>query len=100
MAFVHFRKVRPDRIKIDVTALVFEQWLTDTNPSPPEQMAWINALRNALERYEPSGTRKRRALFAGLWLTSARSPPPNRLEQCIQDMQAYYESLRLGKIPL
>lgn len=82
------------------TALVFEQWLADTNPSPPEQMAWISALRNALERYEPGGTRKRRPLFAGLWFTSARSPPPNRLEQCISDVQAYYESLRLGKIPL
>jgi hypothetical protein len=82
------------------TAIAFERWLVHTNPNPPEQMAWINALRNALERYEPSGTRKRRPLFGGLWFTSARSPPPNRLAQCIQDVQAYYESLRLGKIPL
>jgi hypothetical protein len=82
------------------TALVFEQWLADTHPNPPEQMAWINALRNALERYEPGGTRKRHSLFAGLWFTSVRSSPPHRLQQCIEDVQAYYESLRLGRIPL
>ena len=82
------------------TALVFEQWLADAYPNRPEQMAWINALRNALERYEPCGTRKRRPLFAGLWFTSARSPPQNRLQQCIEDMHLYYKLLLVGRIPL
>jgi hypothetical protein len=81
------------------TADALDLWLAEAYPNPPEQMAWMNALRIALERYDWNGTRKRRPLFNGLWYTSARSLPANRLGKCLSDIARCHTSLQVGRIP-
>ena len=82
------------------TADALDQWLADAYPNAPEQMAWMNALRGAVERYESNGSRKRRPLFRGLWYTSARSRPPDRPRKCMREIAHCYTSLQVGRIPL
>jgi hypothetical protein len=80
------------------TADAFDLWLADVYPNPPEQMAWMNALRGALERFDPSGAPKRQPLFSGLWYTSARSQPADRMQICLRDISRCHRSLQLGRI--
>lgn len=81
-------------------SIILQQWLCQTYPNPPEQMAWLNALRNAIEGYEPSGAAKPTRLLTGLRFTSPRRAPAGRAEQCINDVGQYHVSLMAGRIPL
>jgi hypothetical protein len=82
------------------TADALDKWLATACPSSPEQMAWMTALRGALEKYRSNGSRKRRPLFSGLWYTSARSAPTDRYGQCMRDVARCYPSMQTGTIPL
>ena len=82
------------------TVDALDQWLVQAYPHPPEQMAWMSALRGALVKYTSNGTLKRRPLFTGLWYTSARSAPPDRPRQCMLDIARCHGSMQAGKIPL
>lgn len=81
-------------------SVILQQWLRQTYSNPPEQMAWLNALRNAIEGYEPSGAVKPTRLLTGLRFTSPRRAPARRAEQCIKDVGQYHVSLMAGRIPL
>jgi hypothetical protein len=76
-----------------------DQWLADAYPNPPEQMAWMNVLRGALEKFEPDGAHKRRPLINSLWYTSARSAPEDRPKQCMRDVAHCHASIQVGRIP-
>jgi len=67
-------------------SIILQQWLCQTYPNPPEQMAWLNALRNAIEGYKPSGAAKPTRLLTSLRFTSPRRAPAGRAEQCINDV--------------
>jgi hypothetical protein len=82
------------------TADAIDEWLVTAYPNGSEQMAWMNALRGALEKYRSNGSRKRPPLFSGLWYTSARSPQPDRHRQCMRDIAHCYTSMQTGRIPL
>jgi hypothetical protein len=102
-ALLKYRKFFTDdafEIELWPTTDAFDQWLADVYPNPPEQMAWMNALRGALERFDPSGTPKRQPLFSGLWYTSARSQPVDRMQICLRDIARCHRSLQLGRISL
>jgi hypothetical protein len=89
-----------DRFEEELWRTAARQWLATAYPSPPEQMAWMNALRGALEKYRSNGSRKRRPLFSGLWYTSSRSAPTNRYGRCLRDVARCYTSMQTGTIPL
>lgn len=77
-----------------------EELNAEPDIEPGESQFWLNAFRIASKRWRPDGTRKPRRFFNGIWFTSLKKKPTNRVDQFGADLMLYFVNIHSGRIDL
>jgi hypothetical protein len=73
-------------------------WLDKNERDVEVAFLLLNALLAASKDWHPNGTRRSKRLFNGIWFTSPRTKPKDRVVQFTKDLALYFAALSTGRL--